>query len=136
MSDISKRLKEYIKFKGYSISGFEKNIYASNGYVNNCKNITKSKLRLLNEKFPDLSIDWVLTGEGEMIIGSTPQPYSNVTTFTNKGIRTKETTPKRGNADSELINNLRETIKEQKNIIQTQKELIEILKEQLIKTKK
>ncbi|MCQ2211776.1 MAG: hypothetical protein MJZ34_15960 [Paludibacteraceae bacterium] len=130
MSEISNRLKEFIKYKGYSVLGFEKAIYASNGYVNSCNTITKAKERLLTDKFPDLSIKWLLTGEGEMINSNVTESSTNEKRKT-KAPTSSETTDTLDSYNKELIKNLRETIEEQRYLIQTQKEIIELLKERL-----
>ena len=63
------RLKSYLKYKGIREGNFCKSISASNGYVNSIyKGIGSDKRDLIIEKYPDLNMDWLLTGRGEMII--------------------------------------------------------------------
>jgi phage repressor protein C with HTH and peptisase S24 domain len=65
---VKKRLKDFIKNKNLSVSAFEKSINASNGYVNSIsKSIGVDKLNLILEIYPNLDIQWLLTGAGEMI---------------------------------------------------------------------
>ena len=65
---IKERLVEYLKIKNIKKVHFEKSINVSNGYVNNIvKNIPYEKLSIIKELYPDLNIDWLQFGEGEMI---------------------------------------------------------------------
>lgn len=65
---VKKRLKDFIKSQGLTISGFEKDINVSNGYVNSIsKGIGGEVLLSILEKSPNLNIDWLLTGKGSML---------------------------------------------------------------------
>ena len=58
----------YLKEKNISQADFAIGIGASTGYVNAiAKTIGSDKLAIIREKFPDLNIGWLLTGEGEML---------------------------------------------------------------------
>ena len=68
------RIKEYIDYKGISIKKFEESVGFSNGafasqYKNN-RNIGSDKIENILSKYPDLSPDWLLTGNGEMLRSS------------------------------------------------------------------
>lgn len=57
-----------MKEKNISQADFAIGIGASTGYVNAIvKTIGSDKLAIIREKFPDLNIGWLLTGEGEML---------------------------------------------------------------------
>lgn len=72
---VKERLKEYIQSKSLTISGFEQSIGASNGYVNNIsKGIGKKKLEIILENYSDLSMEWLLTGKGQMLKYSDKMP--------------------------------------------------------------
>lgn len=65
---VKDRLILYIKFKGIRNSHFEKSIGASNGYINSLKKSPSAeKLNQIRDQYNDLNIEWLLTGEGEMI---------------------------------------------------------------------
>lgn len=69
------RLKAYLKEKNISQADFAIEIGASTGYVNAIvKTIGSDKLAIIREKFPDLNIGWLLTGEGEMLKSATAAP--------------------------------------------------------------
>lgn len=62
------RLKTFIKSTDTTVSSFENLINASNGYVNSIsKGIGSDKLELILEKYPNLNIEWLLTGKGDML---------------------------------------------------------------------
>lgn|SRR5690606_2525706 len=71
MSSPLKRIKEYIDFKGITISAFEKSVGFSNGLfggqLKRDKTIGLDKLENILKTYPDLSADWVLTGRGNML---------------------------------------------------------------------
>lgn len=73
---VKKRLKEFIRSQGFTISGFEKDINVSNGYVNSIsKGIGGEILLSILEKSPNLNINWLLTGQGEMLKNApAPEP--------------------------------------------------------------
>ncbi len=53
-------------------AAFEKKCGLSNGYINSIKdNIGTGKLDAILTTFPELSRDWLLTGQGEMLKGET-----------------------------------------------------------------
>lgn len=68
---ILNRIKEYLDFKGISISAFEKSIGMSNAsFGKSLKNngaIGTDKLENILNIYPDISVEWLITGNGEMI---------------------------------------------------------------------
>lgn len=71
MSSTVQRIKEYIDFKGITVKKFEELVGFSNGsfgsqYKNN-KTIGVDKVEYILSVFSELSPDWLLTGQGEMI---------------------------------------------------------------------
>lgn len=78
---VRERLKFYLKENNISQHAFADSINVSSGYVNAIrKSIQPDKLSIIKEKYPDLNIDWLLTGDGEM------NTYS-------KSIKTKQIQP-------------------------------------------
>ncbi|SBW08755.1 conserved hypothetical protein [uncultured Dysgonomonas sp.] len=60
------RLLKYIDSKRITKSFFEKSIGAGNGYLSNVKTIGSDKLEDILNNYPDLDIEWLLTGRGNM----------------------------------------------------------------------
>lgn len=81
---VLERIKEYIDFKGISISFFEKSIGMSNAsFGKSLKNkgaIGSDKLEIILNVYKDLNPVWLLTGEGEMLQSSEPSPVSGTAT--------------------------------------------------------
>lgn len=72
---VKERLKSYIKHIGISIIDFEKSINVSNGYVNSIsKGIGNDKTALIIENYPNLNLDWLLTGKGDMLKTDIDEP--------------------------------------------------------------
>ena len=66
--NVKQRLRSFIKAQSISIKAFEESINASNGYVNSIsKSIGLDKLESIIEIYPNLNLEWLLTGEGEML---------------------------------------------------------------------
>lgn len=67
-SDISKRLVEFIKTLGKPVSVFETELGLSNGFVNKTNEKMQKKTRMMiQQAYPQLNLDWVFSGEGEML---------------------------------------------------------------------
>ena len=65
---ISERLIAFIHSEGLSMCEFERIISAGNGYVARIrKSIKPSRIAVISSKFPQLNIQWLLNGEGEML---------------------------------------------------------------------
>lgn len=66
--NVKERLKRFIESRNISIRAFEESIRASNGYVNSIsKSVGIDKLELIIENYPNLNMEWLLTGKGEML---------------------------------------------------------------------
>ena len=65
---VKNRLLIFIQSCNMNVRDFEKSINASNGYVNSIsKSIGIDKINVLIEKYPNINIDWLFTGRGEML---------------------------------------------------------------------
>lgn len=82
------RIKQYIDYKGLTISSFEREVGMSNGsfasQLKNNKTIGVDKLENILNIFPDINIEWLLTGNGPMLkknerttIGEPDEPYGS-----------------------------------------------------------
>lgn len=74
---ILNRLKQFIDFKGISVSAFEHSVGMSNAsFGKSLKNngaIGTDKLEKILNVYPEISPTWLLTGEGNMFIGNVSQ---------------------------------------------------------------
>lgn len=65
---IKDRFIEYLKHLGIGQGKFEKNTGIGNGTINNIKDgISSPKLAKISLTYPDLNIEWLITGNGEML---------------------------------------------------------------------
>ena len=68
MSAIKNRILLFLEKLKVSQSAFEKDTKLSNGLINNLSdNISSKSLIKIKEKYPEFNIEWLLTGEGEML---------------------------------------------------------------------
>ena len=58
------RLKEFIYMKGDTVQGFEAKIGRGNAYINSIKDLSPETINAAVSVYPDLNIDWLVTGEG------------------------------------------------------------------------
>jgi len=64
---LKSRLIEFIASKGMSVRRFEIECGLPNAYVSNLRhNITSRRLEVITAKFPDLNLQWLMTGEESM----------------------------------------------------------------------
>lgn len=65
---VKERVYAFIEFKGISVKKFEELCSLSNGYVSSMrKGFGEDKLNNVLTMFPELSRDWLIYGEGEML---------------------------------------------------------------------
>ena len=71
MSKIVERLKEFIDFKHISISAFEKSVGLGNATFSKTLKvggaIGTDKLEKILNVYPDINVDWLISGEGDML---------------------------------------------------------------------
>jgi len=68
MSDVRFRLTQFIHHLKMDTSAFERECGLSNGFIAKTNDrIRKSSLNMISHRFPELNINWVITGEGEML---------------------------------------------------------------------
>lgn len=107
---LKERLKDYIKSQSITIKDFERSLGMSNGYVNSIsKGLGDEYMTRLIEKYPTLNIPWLLTGEGDMLIGDTP--------ITNNGTNQQVAQNVRGHVTQSVTTDLATTISELTEII-------------------
>ncbi len=65
---VKDRVREFVKFKGITMSQFERMCGLSVGYVNAMRvSFGKDYLNNVLKQFPELNREWLLYGEGEML---------------------------------------------------------------------
>lgn len=102
---IKDRILKYIKNKGINKLEFTKNCGLVQGFFNKGTGFNVLYLEKILKSYPDLNLEWLITGKGDMI--------------------------KRSSPEQEQIKDLQEKIQIYEELIQTQKETIRLLKKQL-----
>lgn len=70
---VKQRLMEYLRSKRITQTEFTKALGVSNTYIGAMrKGIGPEKLKKIGELYPDLNRDWLLYGEGEMLVDTCP----------------------------------------------------------------
>lgn len=81
-STVKERLESFLKLEKISKTEFGKRIGVSASYVTGIrKSLAQEKISSIAREWPDLNIEWLLTGEGEMLKGQITQ--TPVTTNNN-----------------------------------------------------
>lgn len=66
--DIKDRIRSFARWRGTSVSAFERTCGFAHGYVRNIRNHpSESACSTIALHFPELSIRWLLTGQGAML---------------------------------------------------------------------
>ena len=80
MSPVKERILEFIGSTGLSVKSFEERCKLSNGYISSMrKSLGDEKLNNVLKEFPELSREWLLYGEGEMLKSGQPVPVKSFT---------------------------------------------------------
>ena len=75
-NEITRRIRTYTEFRKLTLAAFERRCGFSHGYVNNIRAGISDKCRSqITLAFPELNVDWVVTGKGEMLT-EPPKPVT------------------------------------------------------------
>ena len=120
---ISERLREFIKSEKLSVCEFERMISAGNGYVSRIKNgIKPGRLETISLKFPQLNLQWLLHGEGEMLLK--PQLRENIPSYTALPAQKRHTEDKSTENLKHIIRALEQDIGHQQQTIDYYRKLV------------
>lgn len=128
---MSLRLKEFIENQEKSVSFFEKNIGASNGVIRhaiiNNSDIQSKWIAKICEKYPQLSMEWLITGRGEMLKSNSKNVSMQARVEGNGKIHQNVLGTQTINDQAEKIALLEQIVASQKETITQQKKMIQIL---------
>ena len=133
---VKERLIKYLKSKKVSYTNFGKVIGVSNAYVTSIrKSIDIDKIQSIALNYPDLNIDWLLTGQGNMLKESNTVTQSIVGDNNQlAGNRIKNTSEYK--SMTELIKDLKKQINQKDSIINNLIKQQEMLLKQINKLTK
>lgn len=84
------RVRTYCEYMNIRVSQFEKKAGLSNGYFNQVsKKPSDVKLQAIAKAHPELNLDWLCTGHGEMIKGDVSHPKAEELTQSEVAIEEK-----------------------------------------------
>lgn len=78
------RIKKYIDYKGISKYRFYKDTGLSNGFLDKNENIGSDKCEIIIDSYPDLSLEWIITGRGDMLKNGGESLLSDASSTKNK----------------------------------------------------
>ncbi len=127
---IKERLREFIMFKNISIREFERQIGVAYGFLSNMSNSTSPKnFTKISHCYPELNIEWLMTGEGEMLRGQVQNIGGHHNAATMNGDITQNYAPLSEDCRIDtLLQSNQELIRQHGEIIRQQGELIAMLK--------
>ena len=79
MSNSIERLLKYIDYQGDTKYKFYKKTGLSNGFLDKNRNIGSDKCEIISVYYPDLNLEWLITGKGEMLKPNIKEMLSNKT---------------------------------------------------------
>ncbi|GIJ93401.1 hypothetical protein CAPN002_06190 [Capnocytophaga stomatis] len=82
----TERLIQFIDFKEDTKYKFYKKTGLSNGFLDKNRNIGSDKCEIISDAYPDLSLEWLITGKGEMLKSERNLPVATYTESLNEGI--------------------------------------------------
>ena len=123
ISTVKGRILTFIGHLGIPVSAFEKECGMANATIANMrKSLSQSKVNDIALKYPQLNIDWVLMGRGEML-------NNNAADMPHAGENEIEDLRRKLRYRDERISALLETVDAQKTTIKALSEQISMLKE-------
>jgi len=80
------RLKKFLKHLNTGQNSFERKVGIANGYINNLKgSIGSDNIDKIGTHFPELNIEWLISGKGEMLKTSTVTDSFSIVNFKQRG---------------------------------------------------
>lgn len=138
-SIIKLRLKQYLDFKGITMSDFYKKSGISNGILSQSNGISEENLLKSLSTCRDINVSWLITGEGDMICEEYPTVnmvgvHNNVISNsynTHEKIASKPEVPKTENELQAEITYLKRQLDLMQDVVRSKEETIEVLKSML-----
>jgi len=114
-----KRIKQYIDYKGFNVSAFEKESTLKNGAISRVikhnTSLNGESIATLGKIWKDLNLNWLMNGDGEMLLDNS---------IINEPVKKY----KKDSENSNEINWCKDALKRADDQIETQKDMIDALK--------
>lgn len=135
-TSVKQRLEQFIKHQNISVHQFEQTVGLSNGYVRNIrKSITHDKLEQITHTYPELSKEWLIFGEGDMIKCYFDEPNQPTKQKLPQMEEQKENSAIL-EAKDETIRTLKSQLEDKDAIISAKEDLIRMLEKRLMEVTK
>jgi hypothetical protein len=69
------RVLEYLECKSITKYKFYKETGFSNGFLDKGENVGSDKCEIIISCYPDLSLNWMITGKGDMLLNSAKEEF-------------------------------------------------------------
>jgi len=112
---ITERIKQIIEYKSISVRKFCIEIGVSNGFLDKVKDIGCEKVLKILKTYPDISAEWLISGEGEMLKSMKKEASNNSNSVVDKLLCRLE-------AQSEELGRLKREIKDLKKNMSTKED--------------
>lgn len=130
-TSVKQRLEQFIKYRKLTTRQFELNVGLSNGYVRNIrKSITQDKLEQITHTYPELSKEWLIFGEGDMVKCYFDEPNPPTEQKLPKMEEQKENSAIL-EAKDEIIRTLKSQLADKAAIISAKEDIIRMLEHRL-----
>lgn len=138
------RIRQIIEYYGYTTRSFEQKISVSDGtirkFLGGKISLKTDTILKITANFPQISLDWLLLGEGEMLRKNVQNTSENIQIKNNscKNVRQNinKNTSYNQSDKQETLEALQDAIEAQKRTIETQKELIAELRKRITEYEK
>lgn len=126
---MKERILQFIDYKGFSKNKFYKETGLSNGILDKKSGLTSESIEKIYSKYPEINIEWLLTGKGEMLRTSSQNISQNGNTNVNNGHNVSG----QGNVIKQTNDELMEIIREKDKQIAEKDKQIAMLIERISK---
>ena len=126
---MKERILQFIDYKGFSKSKFYRETGLSNGILDKKSGLTLDSIEKIYSKYPEINIEWLLTGKGEMLKTFAQNIAQNGNTNVNNGHNVSG----QGNVIKQTNDELMEIIREKDKQIAEKDKQIAMLIEKISK---
>ena len=117
---MKERILQFIDYKGFNKSKFYRETGLSNGILDKKSGLTLDSIEKIYSKYPEINIEWLLTGKGEML----KTFAQNITQNGNTNVNNGHNVSGQGNVIKQTNDELMEIIREKdKQIAEKDKQI-------------
>lgn len=126
---MKERILQFIDYKGFNKSKFYRETGLSNGILDKKSGLTLDSIEKIYSKYPEINIEWLLTGKGEML----KTFAQNITQNGNTNVNNGHNVSGQGNIIKQTNDELMEIIREKDKQIAEKDKQIAMLIEKISK---